>query len=160
MGTRRLKNEVQIFIVTEFARWRTPTQIAEAVKEEFGLNLDRQRVAFYNPDRGGKQLPQKWKDLFAEMRRAYLADVGSVGIAHRAFRLSMLHRLAVAAEERGQVVVALSALEQAAKEQGDLFTNKRRVEVEDKRRKLADLLGVSTDELPEQPGPKRKEFIN
>jgi hypothetical protein len=160
MGTRRLSNEVQTYIVQEFARWRTPTQIAEAVKEEFGLDLDRQRVAFYNAERGGKQLPQKWKDLFVETRKSYLANVDSVGIAHRTFRLSMLHRLALAAEERGQVVIALSALEQAAKETGDVFTNKRKFEIEDKRKKLADLLGVSPDELPVSPVPNRKEFIN
>jgi hypothetical protein len=160
MGTRRLSNEVQTFIVQEFARWRTPTQIAEAVKEEFNLDLDRQRVAFYNPDRGGKQLAQKWKDLFVEARKSYVADVNNVGIAHRTFRLSMLHRLALAAEERGQVVVALSALEQAAKETGDVFTNRRKLEVEDKRRRLADLLGVSVDELPAPPAAKGKEFIN
>ncbi len=65
-------------------------------------------------------------------RAAFLADAATIGIAHRAVRLRTLGRLADRAEAMGNLALAAEILEQAAKEVGNAFTNKREVAGDDK----------------------------
>ena len=144
----KLTHEIQAYIVQALARWRKPSLIVKDVKAEFGVALDRRQVAFYNPEAGGeKRLAKEWYELFDETRRAYVEGTVQIGIAHKSFRLSMLHRIAERAEEQGNLMLAMQAAEQAAKEQGNLYTNKREhsgpdgrpisFSVEDRQRELA-----------------------
>jgi hypothetical protein len=153
----KLSHEVQAFIVQSFARWRKLSLIQKDVKAEFGITLDRRQIDFYNPESGGnKRLAKQWKNLFEETRRAYINGTVSVGIAHKSFRLDVLHRIAEEAEDRRNWGLLVEVLQIAAKEQGGLFTNQRRLDV-NPRDALAKLLGCTPDELPV---PEDREWLN
>lgn len=124
----KLNEAVQRFIVQALACYDTPTQAADAVKEEFGIEITRQQAASYDPTKTmGKTLAKKWRDLFHETRERFRKEVAEIPIADQAYRLRQLHRMTQEAMKRKNIVLAASLLEQAAKEQGGMFTNKREV---------------------------------
>jgi hypothetical protein len=117
-------------IVQRLARFDTPTQVAKAIKAEQGLELSIPRIAFYDPTtKNGQALSEELKQLFHETREAFLRDIDGIAGANKAVRLRRLDRMATAAEERGNMALAAQLLEQMAKEAGDAFTNRRKVEM-------------------------------
>jgi len=145
----QLTSDVQCFIVAEFARNKSGAQIVKSVKSEFGLALDRQQVWHYCPD--NPQLAQKWKDLHAQLYEKLVNDVHSCVGAHQSFRVRELIDLYWKAKEMGNISLGAELLKQMAQELGEVFTNKRTVTV-NPREALAELLGISPDELPENAG--------
>lgn len=126
MAQNQLSNEAKTFIVQALACYDTPSIVAKAVNAEFGLNLPRQQIERYDPEkRAGRDLSKRWRDLFAQTRETFLADTSKIPVANRAVRLRQIGRIADKAESQGNTVVALQALEQAAKEVGDSYTNRR-----------------------------------
>lgn len=124
----KLQDEVKLFIVRALACYDSPTQAAEAVKEEFGITVDRRQVHVYDPTReAGKNLSKKLRDLFDVTRKAFLDDAANVFVSHRSYRLRSLQRIHDEAMKRKNYVLAMNVLEQAAKETGGLFTNKVKV---------------------------------
>jgi hypothetical protein len=118
-----LTDEIKTFIVKGLACYDTPSQVAEAVKATFGVEVSRQQVYVYDP--GCSQPPAlRWRDLHAATRQALLRELGEIGIAHRAVRLRRLDRLASRCE-RNSVALALKCLEMAAKECGGMYENRR-----------------------------------
>jgi hypothetical protein len=121
-----LTDEQKRFIVAGLACFDSPSEVVAEVKKEFGLELSRQRVQGYDPTKvQGRGLSEHLKTLFHFTRQEYLANEAEIGIANKVHRLRMLERIASKATERGNVMVALQALEQAAKEVGGAFTNRR-----------------------------------
>ena len=103
------------------------------MRETFGLAVSRQAVEAYDPTkRAGVALAPVHRAMFEATRAAFLADSAAIGISHRAVRLRTLQRLADRAEAMGNIAMAASLLEQAAKEVGNAFTNKREVAGDDK----------------------------
>ncbi len=122
----KLNEAAQRFIVQALACYDTPSQVADAVKEEFGIEITRQQAASYDPTKAmGKTLARKWRDLFHDTRSRFRKEVAEIPIADQAFRLRQLHRMANEAIKRKNIVLAASLMEQAAKEMGGMFTNKR-----------------------------------
>lgn len=114
------------FIVQALACYDTPTQVAEAVKEEFGIEIGRQQVGAYDPTKvSGKDLARKWRDLFHETRKRFREEIAEIPIADQAYRLRQIGRLYDRVSRQGNAVAAAQLLEQAAKETGGAFTNKR-----------------------------------
>ena len=112
-----LTDDVKAFIVQALACFDTPHQVSDAVKEQFGLTVSRQQCEAYDPSKKiGAALSKKWRELFEETRKQFLAETGSIPIENQAYRLRVLNRLLVKAEK------------QAAKEAGGTFTNKHRLE--------------------------------
>lgn len=126
MAQAKLSDQVKTFIVQGLACFDSPSVVAKAVKDEFGEVITRQSVEGYDPNkRAGKDLAAKWRLLFEETRKTFLEDTSKIGISHRAVRLRALQRMADKAEGQGNMVLASSLLEQAAKEVGDSYTNRR-----------------------------------
>lgn len=122
----KLTAEAQAYVVQALACFDSPGQVAEAVKREFGLAISPQAIEAYDPTkRAGRNLAKKWLELFEASRKSFLEDTADIAISHRPVRLRTLQRMAVKAEERGNMVLAASLLEQAAKEVGDSYTNRR-----------------------------------
>ncbi|MCD0496924.1 DUF2280 domain-containing protein [Achromobacter sp. MY14] len=114
------------FIVQALACWDTPSQVAEAVKDEFGVDVPRVQVAQYDPTKvAGQKLAKKWRDLFEVTRDRFRQEVAEIPIADQAFRLRALGKIYERHLSRGNVVGAAAVLEQAAKEAGGAFTNRR-----------------------------------
>ncbi|MBM7159421.1 DUF2280 domain-containing protein [Klebsiella pneumoniae] len=124
-----LKPEVRAFIVQELACFDTPSQIVESVQKEFKVQVTRQQVASHDPTKAaGKGLAQKWVDLFNRTRDRFLNEISDIPIANKAYRLRVLQRMSKTAEGMKNLGMTAQLLEQAAKEVGDAYTNKLKVE--------------------------------
>lgn len=124
-----LKPEVRAFIVQELACFDAPSQIVESVQKEFKVQVTRQQVASHDPTKAaGKGLAQKWVDLFNRTRDRFLNEISDIPIANKAYRLRVLQRMSTTAEGMKNLGMTAQLLEQAAKEVGDAYTNKLKVE--------------------------------
>lgn len=122
----KLSDAHKRFIVQALACWDRPSQVSEAVKEEFGMDVPRMQIAQYDPTKvAGKDLAKKWVQLFHDTRQRFREEIAEIPIADQAFRLRQLGRIYDKHISRGNVVGAAGVLEQAAKEVGGAFTNKR-----------------------------------
>jgi hypothetical protein len=123
-----LTDEIKEFIVKRLACYDTPSYVAAAVKVNYGIEVSRQQVHVYDP--ASSQPPaQRWCDLHAATRAAFLHDAPAIGIANKMVRLRRLDRLADRCEHNS-VALALICLQQAAKECGGMYENQRRIEVQ------------------------------
>lgn len=121
-----LTNEQQTYTVQALACFDSPSTVAKALKEDFGVQVSPQGVESYDPNkRAGRNLAKKWLTIFEETRKAFLEDTSQIGISHRTVRLRTLQRMAEKAETIGNMVLASSLLEQAAKEMGGSYSNRR-----------------------------------
>lgn len=123
-----LNDDVKMFIVQALACFDTPTQVSDAVKQEFNLVVSRQHVSVYDPTKyNGRKLSNKWRTVFEDTRKAFRENVAEIPIASRAFRLRALARMAQGAEGMRNIALAVQIIEQAAKEVGDVYVNKQSV---------------------------------
>ncbi|EQC1422654.1 DUF2280 domain-containing protein [Enterobacter hormaechei] len=124
-----LKGEVKAFIVQSLACFDTPSQVVDLVKKEFGLSITRQQVESHDPTKAnGRGLAQKWVELFHETRKRFQTELSDIPIANKAYRLRALDRMMTRAEGMKNMALAASLMEQAAKEVGDAYSNKQKVE--------------------------------
>jgi hypothetical protein len=130
---RRINSDVQRHIVVGFAQGLANWEIAASVSEAFNVSLDRRRIEAYNPKRGGVKPARKWCRLFDVARAEFLATLDELPIAHRVYRLRELQDMHQAAKRKGNYPLAAQILEQAAKEVGDAYTNRRELTGKDGR---------------------------
>ncbi|UXY08992.1 DUF2280 domain-containing protein [Kosakonia sp. ML.JS2a] len=124
-----LKGEVKAFIVQSLACFDTPSQVVDTVKKEFGIAVTRQQVESHDPTKAnGKGLAQKWVDMFNDTRERFQKEISDIPIANKAYRLRALNRMANNTETMRNYALTAQLMEQAAKEVGDAYTNKQKVE--------------------------------
>lgn len=124
-----LNNEVKAFIVQGLATYMTPSDVAEAVKKEFGIEITRQQASSHDPTKAaGMGLARKWAELFEKFRNEFNTNIQAIPIANKAYRLTVLDRMARDAEKSKNRPLVASLIEQAAKEMGEVFTNKQKVD--------------------------------
>lgn len=146
----RLKAGVQTEVITRLARFERPTEVQEAIRERFNLELSLSRIAHYDPTVvQGRQLAAKWKQLFFEERTRFKSNLDELPLSHRAYRLLRLQRLIDNPNHQRNPVFVRDTIVEVEKIVGDLYSNRRRFEVQDHRAVLAEMLGVPVDELPE-----------
>lgn len=117
------------FIVQALACYDTPQQVADAVKEELGVDVHRAQVAQYDPTKqSGSKLAKKWRVMFDDTRKRFREETSEIPIAQRAFRLLAMNRMLERAERSKNIPLAAQLLEQAAKEVGDTFVNRQRTD--------------------------------
>jgi hypothetical protein len=119
----KLDDEQRRFIVGRLAMYDSPQEVADAVKEQFGVEISRQVVFHYDPEHS--DCAQKWKDLHAATRKQFLEKASEVSVAQQAYRLRRLDEMERRARKKGNLPLAASILEQAAKEVGGAFTSRR-----------------------------------
>jgi hypothetical protein len=150
-----LSDDVKVFVTQALACYDTPAQVIKDVKQQFGLEVSPQQLQAYNPaTRNGSRMSPKLKAIFEATRKAFVDDVSTIPIANQAYRLRVLNRMLQKVEPSGNVVVAASLMEQAAKEMGGAFTNRREltgkgggpVEMKTNMQELSDeaLLAIAT----------------
>jgi hypothetical protein len=158
----KLNDRIREGIVIRFACCHGADEIRAWLKEEHRVELAPGSLAYYNGNTPGAKegMSPKWRRLSDETRARYLDGVSDVPIAHKAHRLRLLDdlvgRLAsqIRADKRVNVVLVgevKTLLEQAAKEMGEAFTNRRILDI-DARGNLAKLLGIDPALLPEGEG--------
>lgn len=124
-----LSTEVKAFIVQSLACFEKPARVIELVKAEFGIVVSRQQVSQYSPGNAmAAKLSKKWVDLFNATRERFQTEISDIPIANRAYRLRVLDRVAEKAENMKNYVLTIDVMERAAKEVGDAYSNKHKVE--------------------------------
>lgn len=125
-----LKPEVKAYIIQMLACYDTPSQVVEAVQKDFGITITRQQVETHDPTKvSGKTLAKKWVDLFNRTHDRFLNEISDIPIANKAYRLRVLQRMSTTAEGMKNLGMTAQLLEQAAKEVGDAYSNKQKVEL-------------------------------
>lgn len=128
MSESKLETEHQTFIVQQLAVFERPKVIQTKLKDLYGIEIALSSIVYYNIT--NKDLPKKWKSLFNLTRRKFINNSALIPIANKSFRLKKLQNMFERQEdEKLQNTVEMRAtLEQAAKEVGDVFTNKQKIE--------------------------------
>lgn len=122
----RLKNEVKIYIVRSLAVFNTPKEVVTLIKEDFGIDVTPQTVECYDPTkRAGQDLSQKLREEFEATRKEFVENTSNIPIANAAYRLQRLQRIVDRVGKNS--VLEMQALEQAAKESGGAFTNRKEI---------------------------------
>lgn len=122
----KLRREVQLFIVRSLAVFNTPTETSKAVQEEFGIEVTRQKCEAYDPTkRTGQDLSAELKAEFEATRKQFLENPQHIPIANLAYRLQLMQRVINGAGKNS--VLILKTLEQAAKDEGGAFTNRKEI---------------------------------
>jgi hypothetical protein len=119
----------KIFVVERLAMWEEPSEIALAFKEHFGKEIDRRQVWVYNASKPqlAERMSAEMVALFHEVRKRFREETIDIPIANKAYRLRELQKQLERAKGRKFVneKQLAEALEQAAKEEGGYYTNKR-----------------------------------
>ena len=124
-----ISSEVKAFIVQALACYENPAKVIELVKEEFKVTISRQQVSAYDPSNAmAKSLSKKWVDLFNSTRARFQNEISDIPIANKAYRLRTLDRMATSTEKMKNFALTAQLIEQAAKEVGDAYTNRQKVE--------------------------------
>lgn len=124
-----LSTEVKAFIVQSLACFESPTKVIELVKQEYGVEVSRQQVSQYSPGNAmAANLSQKWVELFRSTRERFQTEISDIPIANKAYRLRVLDRMMNNAERMKNIALATEIIEQAAKEVGDAYTNRQKIE--------------------------------
>lgn len=146
----QLADEVKRFIINGLAAFDTPSQVAAAVREEFGVEVSRQAVEGHDPTKhAGRNLATKWRTMFETARADFINEATQVPIAHRSTRLRALDRMAKAAERKGNFPLAAALNKQAAEEMGNAFTNRRELTGKDGKDLPAPTAAVAIFALPD-----------
>lgn len=124
-----LNAQTKLYIIQQLAMFATPQEVVDLVKENFNIELARAHVFYYDAEMNTK-LAQGYKDLFAEFRQKFLENTAMIPIANKAYRIRELQKIYESdRNSKNQNKVAMRAtLEQAAKESGDAFSNKQKIE--------------------------------
>lgn len=123
----KLSEEQKLFIVSQLACFERAPDIRAAVKERYGIDVNLVQIGTYDPNTvSGSRMSEKLKTIYLETREQFRANITDIPIANKAVRLRELQRLADNAAKNP--VLRASILEQAAKEVGDAYTNKQKVE--------------------------------
>jgi hypothetical protein len=138
-----LTNQQKAWIVGAFARFDGVAEVCRSFKDEYGVDLPKPHALAYHAGGTKYRGAPKWHDLFEQERKRFLDNVNSIGIANKTFRLQSLHKLHAIAVERKNVKLAAELMEQAAKEMGEVFTNRREVKSESK----VSMSHLTTEEL-------------
>lgn len=124
-----LKGPVKVFITERLACFEKPADIQQAVKRLFKVDVTPQQILAYNPTLvSGQNLGKTLREVFEAARARFLTDTANIPIANRGYRLRMLDKMADQMAERGNVAMVAQLLEQAAKEQGEAYTNRQKLE--------------------------------
>ncbi|MDP9803242.1 DUF2280 domain-containing protein [Acinetobacter calcoaceticus] len=124
----RLNKRVKLYIVRSLATYETPTETAKGVQEEFGIEVTKQQCEAYDPTKKtGQDLSEEFKTEFYRIRREMNQNLESIPIANIAYRLRRLQRFIDNEQFKDNPVLVPNLMEQAAKEVGGLYTNRKEI---------------------------------
>jgi len=115
------------FIVSQLACFVPAKEVQDALKRDFGVDITLPGVMHYDPHtvNGGEKLAAKWRTLFEQTRDHFSRELAGIPIAQMGWRLRELKRQYDKLEAMGNPLGAAQLLEQAAKETGGMYSNKR-----------------------------------
>ncbi|MBE2510548.1 DUF2280 domain-containing protein [Acinetobacter baumannii] len=124
----RLNKRVKLYIVRSLATYETPSETARGVQEKFGITVTKQQCEAYDPTKKtGQDLSEEFKTEFYRVRKEMNDNLSAIPIANIAYRLKRLQRFIDHEQFKENPVIVPSLLEQAAKEVGGLYTNRKEI---------------------------------
>ena len=126
-GREKLNEHHRAFLVRAFACYSGPAEAVKGLHDAFGIDITVQGAQHYDADslRGKQKLAQKWQEMFARTREAFLEDVvKTVPYAEKSVRIKELADAAKAFKEHNNFMAMAKMLEQIAKEVGNVHTNR------------------------------------
>lgn len=115
------------FIVRSLAAYEAPSDVITSVKEIFDITVTKQQLQHYDPTTAaGKELSKVLTDLFFDTRKEFEKNE-DLPIMKRIFRLKKLAYFVEQFEKMKNYKMAAAMLEQAAKESGGMFTNRKEI---------------------------------
>ncbi|MCW1825713.1 DUF2280 domain-containing protein [Enterobacter asburiae] len=124
-----LKPEVKASIIQMLACYDSLSIVVSAIQKEYGIKLTPQQVESHDPTKvSGKGLAKKWVEMFHATRERFLNETSDIPIANKSYRLRVLDRMATKTEGMKNFSLTAQLIEQAAKECGDSYTNKQKLE--------------------------------
>lgn len=142
---RKLNEPQKVRVVQLLACYWTPSEVVAYVREEWYIEIRRQSVQHYDPTKvNGQDLAKKWHDIFHTMRHAFLKDKATHAVANLPYRLGILQKTVDEGLKRGNYDLVLRALEQAAKDEGGSFTNRQRVDIDQRVRTGVMMVPISS----------------
>ena len=128
----KLTDEQKAFIVISFARYATRADIRHAMRDQWGItDLRGSQIDQYDPtafrNRRNPTHYRKWQKLFDDTRAELKHNVSQIKCANPEYRLMVLDEMIEDAKAKKNYRLVAELLEQAAKEQGGVFTNTREV---------------------------------
>jgi hypothetical protein len=104
------------FVVRALAKWNGPTQTARMLQQEFGVVLDRQGIAKYDPTTDtGSGLSPVLRKLFFQTREQFVKHHEQEPMSHLSVRLHRWEQLYQQALENGAPKLAARILADADK---------------------------------------------
>ncbi|NWK73776.1 DUF2280 domain-containing protein [Acinetobacter sp. SwsAc6] len=106
----RLKKHEKAFIVRSLAQFMEPSQVAEAVKENYKIDVSRQQVECYDPTKvAGADLSQEFVDMFHEARKKYIDQpIYNIEAANDIVQLRVLSALFIKKQGNTRDAIKLS----------------------------------------------------
>ncbi|MGC2239131.1 MAG: DUF2280 domain-containing protein [Pyrinomonadaceae bacterium] len=151
MPKGKLKNDAQIFVVMQLAMFEKATIVREQLKQIHGVEIELPAILHY--DIKSQKFPEKWRELFVKTRASFIKDTSSIWISHKAVRLSKIQRMFETEESqlRQNKKFMRELLEQAAKESGDAYTNRLKIDATiSNKEKIARAFGRRLEEIPDE----------
>lgn len=115
---------VKAFIVRRLACFDSTSEIREAVKAEYGLDVSTNSVRLYDPTIRDN-VAQELVDLFWAAREKFVEGLDDIAIVHKAYRLKKLDEMFRQALGEGDRKGAMDILRQAAEDFGGVFDKKQ-----------------------------------
>ncbi len=160
MAKKRFTSEHQRFVVQGLACFLAPSEIRDGLKERWGIEASLSRIVYYDPTAAGTRLSQALRDLYDETRKRFIEETTDLAISHRTFRLRQLQSMATKLEAKASetknpqlakdlMKTAAEMYEQAAKEMGNLYSNRRELTGRDGGPIETKDLGLNLEDLTE-----------
>lgn len=114
-----------MWAVVQIATFRPTAEIIEGLKEHWKVSISEEGLRHYRAS--NPHCPTKWREMAERARAEWNAQVSGVPIANAAFRLQILQETLDQVLKAPVVnrVMVMSILEQAAKDAGGSYTNRR-----------------------------------
>ncbi|MFW1955868.1 DUF2280 domain-containing protein [Acinetobacter guillouiae] len=154
-----LKEPVKIFIVQSLACFDTPQQVADAVKQRFGIELERQQCENYDPTKyGGRNLSKKLRELFERTRKDFKENIEDIPIANKAFHFKELQQMYGDYTKNKVMKAKILKQAQGLIQMGDCpsgLSEKEQIEIEMKRLELEKL---KREVNPPESRPPKEDY--
>ncbi len=120
-----LRSVHKVAIIEGLAVFQTPTEVRESLRERFSIDVSLRQIVYYDPTSKNPDLAKEWVELHSAIRESFLKNIFEIPIANQAVRLRELNHVVAKARAAENHTLVCQALEQAAKELGGVFTNRR-----------------------------------
>lgn len=152
MGASEISDPMRAVIVSQLAMYAANSEVRDYMKEEFDVEVSAMTVARHNPQNKASEgyLRKEFVDLFWTMRENFQRGLEDCGIVWKAYRLRKLDEMMRKAKLAGNFDLAARLLEQAAKEVGGMFDQRRRdgaITLETLQQAIDKLAGVVVREV-------------